>query len=170
MAEVGTGSSQLLWVLGLAMMGLGVLGTVLPVLPGTALVFVGALAAAWADDFTRVSGWTVAVLAVFALAGALADQAAVLLGARRAGASRPAMLGAALGTVLGIFAGLWALLFLPLAGAVAGEAWSRRREARIAGPAARVGLATWVGLLVAAVVKLALGLTMVGIFAIAYWR
>ncbi|WP_119153296.1 DUF456 domain-containing protein [Caldimonas tepidiphila] len=170
MPEVDSGSSQLWWVLGLAMMGLGVLGTVLPVLPGTVLVFFGALAAAWADDFARVSGWTIAVLAVLAVIGTLADEAAVLLGAKRAGASRPAMIGAAIGTVLGIFAGLWALIFLPLAGAMAGEAWARRRESQVMGPASRVGLATWVGLLVAAVVKLAIGLTMVGIFALAYWR
>lgn len=170
MPEVSTGSSQLWWVLGLAMMGLGVVGTVLPVLPGTVLVFLGALVAAWADDFLHISGWTIAVLGVLGVLGAIADEAAVLLGAKRAGASRPAMVGAAIGTVLGIFAGLWALVFLPLAGAMAGEAWHRRREDRVVGPASRIGLATWIGLLVATVVKLALGLTMVGIFAIAYWN
>lgn len=152
------------WVLALVLMGLGVLGTVLPVLPGTLLVLAGVVVGAWIDGFARVSGWTVGVLAVLAVLGWVADEVAVLLGARKAGASPLALAGAAVGTVLGVFTGFVGLLFLPLAGAMAGEYWSRRDAAR----ATRVGFATWIGLLAAAVVKLVLAFVMVGVFFVAW--
>ena len=60
----------------------------------------------------------------------------------------------------GVFTGLWGLLFMPLAGAAIGEFISHRDALR----AGRVGLATWVGLLVGAVLKLAIVFTMTGIF------
>ena len=44
----------------------GIAGIVFPALPGHVLIFAGLFLAAWADDFTRVSGWTLAVIGVVA--------------------------------------------------------------------------------------------------------
>ena len=52
----------LLWSLVVVLIVTGIAGTLLPMLPGTALVFAGLLLGAWIDDFTLVSGVTVAVL------------------------------------------------------------------------------------------------------------
>ena len=49
----------------------GAIGTVLPALPGVPLIFIGVLVAAWAEDFQRIGGWTIGVLAVL---GALLRQ------------------------------------------------------------------------------------------------
>ncbi|PPE69709.1 DUF456 domain-containing protein [Caldimonas thermodepolymerans] len=152
------------WIVAIGLMGLGVLGTVLPVLPGTILVLAGIVIGAWIDGFVRVSGWTVGVITVLALLAWVADYVAAVLGARKAGASPLALAGAALGTVLGIFTGLVGLLFMPLAGAMAGEYWARRDAQR----ATRVGLATWIGLLVATVVKVVLAFLMIGLFFAAW--
>jgi uncharacterized protein len=92
-------------------------------------------------------------------------------------ASTWAIVGAALGTVAGIFTGFVGLLFMPLVGAVAGEWFAQRQKTAEVlvdahehhTRAAKVGLATWVGILVGTAVKLALVLTIVGIFAAAYW-
>ncbi|AKJ26753.1 DUF456 domain-containing protein [Caldimonas brevitalea] len=153
------------WGLAVVLMGLGVLGTVLPVLPGTILVLAGIVIGAWIDGFERVSPWTVGAITVLALLAWLTDYVAALLGARKAGASPLALIGAALGTVAGIFTGLVGLLFLPLVGAMAGEYWARRDSGR----AAHVGLATWIGLLIGTVVKVVLSFVMIGIFAVAWW-
>ncbi|MBN8477852.1 MAG: DUF456 domain-containing protein [Burkholderiales bacterium] len=153
----------LLWILAVAMIVAGVVGTVLPALPGAALVFAGVLLAAWIDDFTRISGWVVAIMAALTAIAFAADLIAGMLGARKVGASRLALVGAAVGTIAGVFTGLVGLVFLPLAGAAAGEYLARRDLGR----AGRVGVATWIGLLVGTAVKVAVVATMVGVFAAA---
>ncbi len=153
------------WTLVAAMVLTGLAGTVLPVLPGTLLVFGGLFVGAWIDGFVRVSGGTVALVGALALLAFATDYVAALLGAQRAGASRWALAGAALGTVLGLLAGIVGVLFLPFVGAVAGEWWAQR--GRAPQRALEVGLATWLGLLVGTAVKLALVFVMIGVFAVA---
>jgi uncharacterized protein YqgC (DUF456 family) len=150
----------LLWVLAIALILIGAAGTVLPVLPGPPLILLGALLAAWIDGFERISGFTCAVLSAFTLAAMAVDFLSSFIGAQRAGASREALIGSAIGTILGVFTGLWGLLFMPLLGAAVGEFIARRQLLR----AGQVGVATWVGLLVGTVVKLAIVMTMLGIF------
>ena len=55
-----------LYVLAGALIVVGLLGTVLPALPGMPLIFVGMLLAAWVGDFQVIGGWTLAVLGVMA--------------------------------------------------------------------------------------------------------
>ena len=52
----------LLWALCIALIVLGLAGTVLSVLPGTLLVWAGVMLGAWIDDFTRVSVTTVVLI------------------------------------------------------------------------------------------------------------
>jgi uncharacterized protein YqgC (DUF456 family) len=156
-------STVLLWVLSVALIVVGLAGTVLPVLPGTVLVWGGIVLGAWIDDFTRVSIATVAVISVLGLLAWGLDYAAGLLGARRAGASRLALAGAAVGTVVGLFMGLVGVLFMPLVGAAVGEYLAQKDHAR----AAKVGMATWVGIMVGLIAKVVLAFIMVGIFSAA---
>jgi len=152
-----------LWILAVLMMIVGVVGTVLPALPGVMLVYGGIVLAAYAEGFTRISGLTVAVLGALALVAFVIDYVASAAAAKKAGASKLGLAGAALGTVLGIFTGFIGLLFMPLVGAAIGE-YLAQRDALKAG---RIGLATWVGLLVGTVLKLAIVFTMVGVFVVA---
>lgn len=155
--------NTLLWVVAVLMVVVGVAGTVLPALPGVVLVFAGILLAAWIDGFTVITGWSIGLLAVLTVIGFVVDYLAQMMSAQRAGATPMGLFGAAVGTVVGIFTGLVGLLFMPLVGAAIGEFVSHRDALR----AGRVGLATWVGLLVGAVLKLAIVFTMVGIFVAA---
>ena len=155
----------LLWMLALTLVAVGVAGTILPALPGVPMVFGGLLLAAWANGFHAV-GWPVlTVLGALALLSFVVDFAAASLGARRVGASRAAMLGAALGTLVGLFFGLPGLLVGPFAGAAAGQFLVRRDVA----DAGRAGFGAWVGFLVGSLAKLALALAMVVIFAVAWF-
>ena len=156
-------TATLLWLLSAALIVLGVAGTVLPALPGTALVLAGIVLGAWIDDFARV-GW--GVLGGITLLAALAwvlDYVAGLLGAKQAGASRQALIGAALGTVAGLFMGLVGVLFMPLVGAAIGE-WLARRDH---GQALKVGVATWLGIIVGMVSKVVIAFVMIGVFIVA---
>ena len=74
-----------------------------------------------------------------------------------------ALIGAALGTIAGIFMGLIGVLFMPFVGAVIGEFIAQKNAKQ----AAKVGLATWLGLLVGTVIKLVLVFMMIGIFGVA---
>ena len=154
--------SAVLWIVAVLMIIVGVVGTVMPVVPGAALVLGGIALAAWIDDFARISGWTVGVAAVLAALAFAADYVAAALGAKRAGASVLAIVGAAIGTVAGVFTGLVGLLFMPLAGAALGELIAQRDLRR----AGKVGIATWLGLLVGTAVKVAIVFTMVGMFGV----
>ena len=155
--------SALLWVLAVALIVIGVVGTVLPALPGAILVFAGIALAAWIDDFSRISGWTLALLGVMTALAWATDFAAAAMGAHKVGASRYAIVGAALGTIAGVFTGFVGLLFMPLVGAAIGEFIARRDVAR----AGKVGVATWVGLLVGTALKVAIVFAMVGVFVAA---
>lgn len=152
--------TTVLWVVAVLLMVVGIAGVVLPALPGVVFVFGGILLAAWIDDFTRIGVWTVLILGVLAAIAFVVDYVASTLAARRAGASKLGLLGAALGTVLGIFTGFIGLLFMPLVGAAIGEFIAQRDAIR----AGQIGVATWIGLLVGTVLKLAIVFTMVGVF------
>jgi uncharacterized protein YqgC (DUF456 family) len=162
------------WTVSLLLIVVGLAGTVLPMLPGVILVLAGIVLGAWFDGFAKVSVLTVVVIGVLAALAWATDYLAAMLGAKRAGASKEALIGAAVGTVAGIFTGLIGLVFMPLVGAMVGEYIAQRRrldaDAREHGTqAAKVGIATWIGMLVGTVAKLALTFLMVGIFAAAYF-
>ena len=152
-----------LWILAVLLIAVGVAGTVLPALPGVILVLAGIVLGAWIGDFVQVSGVTVTVVTVIAIAALLIDYFAGVLGAKKAGASKEAIVGALIGTVMGIFTGLWGLIFMPLAGAVAGQYLVDRDLIR----ARNVGLATWLGMAIGMVAKVALTFLMIGIFVAA---
>ena len=109
------------WIAAIVLIVIGMFGTVLPGLPGTPLVFGGLLLAAWIDDFARVGPITLTVLGVLTFFSLIIDILGAMLGAKRVGASKQAIIGAALGTLFGLFAGIIGLVVGPLIGAVAGE-------------------------------------------------
>jgi len=99
-------SIEVLWlVLAVALVCVGVAGSVLPALPGVPLVFAGLLVAAWAGDFERVGWVTLVVLGLLTVASFTIDLAATAMGAKRVGATKLAVVGAALGTLGGLFLG-----------------------------------------------------------------
>lgn len=141
----------------------GMLGLVLPALPGAPLIFAGLLLAAWSENFAYVGFWTLAVLAVLAALTYAVDFWATMFGAKKFGASRRAVIGAILGLLVGIFLGFLGVIFGPFIGAVIGELSARRNLEQ----AARAGVGATIGVVLGAALKIALALAMVGIFAVA---
>ena len=143
---------------------IGLAGTILPALPGLPLMFAGMLIAAWADKFTQIGGWTIAVLAVLTLISLAVDIAATAMGAKRVGASKLAMLGAALGTLFGgLVFSIPGLIVGPFLGAMAGELINGREWLH----ASRIGIGTWIGLAIGTALKLAMAFAMLGVFVFA---
>ena len=151
---------QAYFVIAAIMVLLGLAGTILPVLPGVLLVFGGLFLAAWADNFEHVGRVGLSIIGALAALSLVTDFVATLLGAKRVGASPLALLGAAIGGIGGIFLGLPGLIFGPFIGAVLGEYLARGRLTQ----AGKVGLGTWLGLILAAVAKVVIAFLMIGTF------
>ncbi len=118
-----------LWWAALVVQSLAIPGTLLPVLPGLALLPLGALLWVWAVGWS--AGWPALLLAgVMLLLGWGAEALGLVLGAARLQASRWAYIGSGLGLVAGLIGLLPALpvggpllgaLLGPLLGAALGE-------------------------------------------------
>ena len=149
----------------------GVVGTVLPALPGLPLVFAGMVLAAWAGDFKRIGVPMLVVLGLLTLFSMAIDFWATAHGAKRVGASRKALVGAVIGTFAGLFVFPPFGLFLgPFAGALIGELLHRRSIDRASlGHATKVGLGTWLGIVLGVVLKLTVAFAMIGLFAFAWF-
>jgi len=149
-----------LWVIAVLLVVAGVIGVILPALPGTVLIMAGLVLAAWADGFTRVGAWTLVAIGVIGAASYLVDFAAAAIGARQLGASPRAMVGAGLGTILGLFLGLPGIIIGPFIGAVIGELTVNRNLAQ----AGKAGVAAWIGFAIGTAVKVGMVFLMLAIF------
>jgi uncharacterized protein YqgC (DUF456 family) len=151
------------WLAAIALILIGLAGTVLPAVPGVVAIFLGALLAAWLGHFERIGWPSLLLLAALMLLGLIIDMVAAIVGAQRVGASRAAVIGSIGGAVVGLFFGLPGFLLGPFVGAVAGEYLHRRA----ADQALRVGIGTWIGLALGTLARLGVGVTMIVIFVAA---
>ena len=151
-----------LWIAAGVLITIGALGLVLPILPGAPLIFIGALLAAWAEDFVYLGPWSLALLGVLTLLAVAVDFIASAFGARRFGASARAVTGATLGAIAGLFFGVVGVLVGPFVGAVIGELSVRRNLAA----AGRAGVGAAVGLALGTAAKLAIAFAMIGVIVV----
>lgn len=143
----------------------GLVGSVVPLLPGTTLIFLAALLQKWLLPGTL--SWTaVAWIGVLWLFSIAADMVCTLVGTRLFGGGRWGMAGASGGALAGMFISLPALLLGTLFGAVLAEKFGARRPDR---DALRAGLGAALGFLAGTIVRLAIALVMVAIHVLAVW-
>ncbi len=135
----------------------------MPILPGPPLILVGAIFLAWWEDFSRIGVFSVAVIGVLTLMCILIDIASSYLGAKKVGASRAALIGSIAGSLIGIFFLLPGIILGPFLGALVGEWWMTHNISQ----ATKVGLGTWLGLLIGSAAKLGLAVAMVGVLILA---
>ena len=79
----------------------GLIGTLLPALPGSGLIFIGALAYAAMTGFKVISGGQILVLLVLMLIGVVGQFLITSFGARVMGAGKYGIIGAFAGFILG---------------------------------------------------------------------
>jgi uncharacterized protein len=138
-------NEPILWIT-LAVMLIGLAGSVVPGLPGVPLIFLSALVYAILTDFEVVGGLVIALLGVFAAIAFVADFAATTYGARKFGASNWGTVGGAIGGIVGALAGalffgigaLFGLILGTIGGVFVGEYLRRRRQASSIGEQRRV--------------------------------
>jgi len=156
--------TSLWYLLAAVLVIVGVAGTILPAIPGVPLVFIGMLLAAWTGDFAHVGAPTLFVLGFLTVLSLIIDFVAGLLGAKRVGASRLALAGAAIGTLIGLFFGFVGVLLGPFLGALIGELLAGGTLRKATG----VGIGAWIGFLIGAVAKVGIVFAMLGVFVVAW--
>lgn len=147
----------------LAVWIIGLVGTFIPVVPATLVIFLGALLAGYLEGFDALSWPWLVGIGLVTLFASLVDNLASAWGARRFGGSSAAMWGAILGSLVGLLIP-FGLLVGPFAGALLAELAVRRRPVR---EAARSAFGTLVGLLTGIAAKFVLHV-LIGIVVL--WR
>jgi uncharacterized protein len=149
------------WSVVVVMFAVGLIGTVLPVFPGTIVILVAALLHRIMLGPGQSVGWgTIAVLALLTLAAYALDFLSGYFGARYFGATKWGMFGALIGAFIGIFFGIVGLFVGPVIGAILGEFIAGKRMI----DAGRAGWGSLLGNLGAMIGKLLIALVMITIF------
>lgn len=156
--------SLLLTILGVLVVGVGIVGLILPMIPGVAVIFLGILLIAWADDFTRIGPGMIFVMMALMMLALVADNVAGMFGARKAGASGWGVAGAGVGALLGLPFGLPGIVLGPAVGALAFE-YLKNPDMRRAG---RAGLGGLFGFVLAILAKSAFAVLIIGLAVLAY--
>lgn len=144
----------------------GLVGSLIPWIPGPLFILAGALLWAIATGFTVIGVGRLVILAGLAALTFVLNFVTGALGAQRSGGSRWAVIGAFVGAVVGLFFGPLGLLVGPVIGAVAGELLrGGDLEASL-----RSGVGAFLGLVAGVVADFVIALAMVALFVWWVWR
>lgn len=153
----------LLFILTLLIMFGGLIGAVIPVIPGAPVIFVASVLYGAVTGFESIGGNTIGLLAILTGIAILLDWASLVVGVRKMGGTYFGVLGAFLGLIVGVFfwATLAALIVGPLIGAILFEMLigAKSRDAL------RAGIGSFIGFLLGGALKFAVAAAMIGIFA-----
>src|SRR2546429_7122871 len=151
------------WLFAIVLMALGLIGTVIPIVPGTTIILAAAVVHRVALGADRSLGMSALItMLVLTFVTYAIDAAAGFLGAKRFGATKWGLIGGAAGALLGLFFGLLGLFVGPVIGAIAGELIGGKEVMR----AGRAGWGTFLGGLARVVAELFIRVIMVLIFLI----
>ncbi len=148
--------------LALLVMLVGVVGSVIPGVPGTPVVLLAAVGHRLCFGAAGANNWVLLGLGFLTLVSLLIEWLAGVLGTRRFGGTWRGMIGALVGGIAGMFFSLPGIILGPIIGAVVFELAGGCRM----GQAARAGVGTLVGWLVGSAAKVAIGVVMIGLFAL----
>jgi uncharacterized protein YqgC (DUF456 family) len=148
-------------------MFIGLIGSVLPGLPGAPLIFLAALGHKLYFKEHSVSYLCLGIILFLALLSLVLDFLASTLGAKKMGASWRGILGAMVGAVIGLFFSLPGIILGPILGAFLFE-MAGGREWR---ESARAGAGAMIGFFIGALGKAVCCVVMIGIFYVsAFWN
>ena len=150
------------FVLAILAMGISLIGTLIPVIPGTTLIFLIAVLHRLYFDAYGPANWVLAVLAGIALFSMGVDFLAGILGAKSLGATRLGMIGAVLGVIVGVFFSWPGLILGPFLGAFVFELLGKRSSE----DATKAGFGAVLGLFLGVLGKMFCGLIMIILFSI----
>ena len=151
------------WVVTIFLFAVGLIGTVLPVIPGTTIILAAAVIHRLMLGPEKSIGWKlIAVLIALTVASYGFDFLGSYFGAKYFGATKWGALGAIVGALVGLFFGIPGLFVGPVIGAITGEFVAGKKMIE----AGRAGWGSLLGTLGAIIGKLVIGLLMITIFLV----
>ena len=138
-------------ILGLICILVGLLGCVIPGLPGPPLSYVGILLLHITDRYDYSTPWLLILLGLVVVVTIL-DYLIPMWGSKYLGASKWGSRGSLIGTILGFFFLPWGLIIGPFLGAFIGEKMGKKDT----GQAVKSGIGSVLGFLCGTVMKCAL--------------
>ncbi len=152
------------WSLTILLFIIGLIGTVIPLLPGTTIIFAAAVVhRLMLGEAHSVGWWTLGGLLLLTIISHALDFFSGSLGAKRYGATRWGVLGGLVGTVVGMFFFPWGLLLGPVVGVLTGELIGGQKLV----PAGRSTWGTFLGTTAGLIANGCIGVIMVAWFLIA---
>ena len=149
------------WLFAIVFFAVGLIGTVVPILPGTTIILAGAVIHRMMLGPERSMGWpTIGVLVLLTLATYALDFLGSYFGAKYFGATKWGTFGAIIGALIGLFFGIIGLFVGPVIGAITGEFIAGKRMIA----AGKAGWGSLLGNLVGMIGKLMIALAMITIF------
>lgn len=139
----------------------GLIGSVIPAIPSTPLVFAAALGHRLYFGEAGADIWVMVMLGVLMALSLVLDQIASMVGAKKLGATWKGITGAVIGGVAGLFFPMPGIIIGPFLGALVFEALGGRNFKE----STRAGIGATLGLLVGAVAKLGCCVGMIALFA-----
>jgi uncharacterized protein YqgC (DUF456 family) len=150
-----------LFIVTLALMLIGLVGTIIPMLPGLPIMWAGALLYAIFTGFEKIGWGYLVIFGVLTTVIQGLDYVANLYGAKKMGASGWGILGAFVGMLVGLFTGgVIGLLAGSFAGAILGEMLVGKTGKQ----ALKAGVGTFLGFLGGTLIKFTVGCAMLGVF------
>ena len=151
------------WFVVIALFAVGLIGTIVPVLPGTTIILAAAIIHRVILGAEKSIGWkTIVALVLLTFLSYLFDFLGSYFGAKYFGATKWGTFGAILGALVGLFFGLIGLFVGPVIGAIVGEVIAGKRMIA----AGRAGWGSLLGNIGAMLAKLIIALTMITIFLV----
>jgi len=151
------------WFVVIALFAVGLIGTIVPVLPGTTIILAAAIIHRVILGAEKSIGWkTIVALVLLTFLSYLFDFLGSYFGAKYFGATKWGTFGAILGALVGLFFGLIGLFVGPVIGAIVGEVIAGKRMI----DAGRAGWGSLLGNIGAMLAKLIIALTMITIFLV----
>ena len=149
------------WLFAIVLFAIGLIGTVVPILPGTTIILAGAVIHRMMLGPEKSIGWpTIGVLVLLTLATYALDFLGSYFGAKYFGATKWGTFGAFIGALIGLFFGIIGLFVGPVIGAIAGEFIGGKRMIA----AGKAGWGSLLGNLAGMIGKLVIALAMITIF------
>jgi uncharacterized protein YqgC (DUF456 family) len=149
------------WLFAIVLFAVGLIGTVVPILPGTTIILAGAVIHRMMLGPEKSIGWTtLGLLVLLTLATYALDFLGSYFGAKYFGATRWGTIGAIIGALVGLFFGIIGLFVGPVVGAITGEFIAGKRAI----DAGKAGWGSLLGNLGGMIGKLVIALGMITIF------
>ncbi len=157
-----TGAELLGLTVAVLVMLAGLLGALVPGIPGAPLILAAAVGHKIFFGPDSVSYWTLALLTLLTILSMALDFLGSLLGAKKLGATWKGMAGAVIGAIVGLFFSLPGLILGPILGAflfefLGGREWKE---------SARAGAGAFVGMILGAVGRIVCCVLMIAVFGL----